>query len=65
MWVSSHEIPFHITNRVQVVIVSVIEMWVESTYSFPNFNGSAVEVWEWISNLIPHFTGNLIAYPCY
>ena len=29
--------------------------WDEITYSFPNFNGVAVEVWEWISNFIPHF----------
>ena len=25
------------------------------TYSFPNFNGATVEVWEWISNFMPHF----------
>ena len=23
-------------------------------YTFQNFNGATVEVWEWISNLIPH-----------
>ena len=32
-------------------------MWYEITYPFPNFNGTTVEVWEWISNLIPYFTG--------
>ena len=26
------------------------------TYLFPNFNGATVEVWEWISHAIPHFT---------
>ena len=26
----------------------------ESIYPFPNFNGATVEVWEWISNFIPH-----------
>ena len=26
----------------------------EITYAFPNFNGGTVEVWEWISNFIPH-----------
>ena len=31
-------------------------MWDEITYSFPNFNGATVEVWEWISDFIPHFT---------
>ena len=33
----------------------------EITYPFPNFNGTTVEVWEWISNFIPHFTGHVIA----
>ena len=27
----------------------------EVTNPFPNFNGATVEVWEWISNFIPHF----------
>ena len=26
------------------------KMWDEITYQFPNFNGCAAEVWEWISN---------------
>ena len=29
------------------------EVWDEITHPFPNFNGCAVEVWEWISNFIP------------
>ena len=32
---------------------------------FPNFNGAAVEVWEWISNFIPHFTWHVRTYPCW
>ena len=39
-------------------------MWDEITYSFPNFNGCTVEVWDWISNFVPHFPGWLITYPC-
>ena len=39
-------------------------MWDEIIYPFPNFNGCTVEVWEWISNFIPHFTRHMIAYPC-
>ena len=35
----------------------------EITYPFPNFNGTTVEVWEWISNLILHFIRNVITYP--
>ena len=26
---------------------------------------STVEVWEWISNSIPHLTGRVITYQCY
>ena len=36
-------------------------VWDEITYPFPNFNSTTVEVWEWISNFIPHFTGCVIA----
>ena len=34
----------------------------EITHPFPNFNGCTVEVWESISNFIPHFTGHVITY---
>ena len=30
-------------------------MWEEITYPFANFNGATVEIWEWISNSIPHY----------
>ena len=35
----------------------------EVTYSFPNLKGATVEVWEWISDSIPNFTGYVITYP--
>ena len=35
----------------------------EIPYPFPNFNGVTVEVWEWISNFMPYFTGHVITYP--
>ena len=35
----------------------------EIAYPFPHFNGSAVEVWEWISYFIPHFIMDAIIYP--
>ena len=38
-------------------------MWDEITYPFPNFNGCTVEVLEWISYFILHFTGRVITYP--
>ena len=34
----------------------------ESTFPFPNFNGCTIELWEWISNFIPRFTGHVITY---
>ena len=34
--------------------------WDGITYPFPNFNGAIVEVWEWISNLIPNFAMGVI-----
>ena len=40
------------------------DVWDETTYPFPNFNGSTVEPWEWISNIIPHLKGRVIEYPC-
>ena len=36
----------------------------EITYLFPNFNDVTIDVWVWISNFIPHFTGHVITYPC-
>ena len=35
----------------------------DSTYPFPNFNGSTVEIWEWINNHTPHFIMNVVTYP--
>ena len=34
------------------------------TYPFPKFNSVTVEVWEWISNFIPHFIMDVITYEC-
>ena len=38
------------------------KMWDEIAYPFPNFNGSTVEVWEWISNTISHSSGEKSDY---
>ena len=40
-------------------------MWDEITYPFSNFNSYTNEVWEWICNFIPHFTGHVITYSCW
>ena len=37
----------------------------EITFPFPNINDCTVEVWEWISNFIPQFTGHVITRPCW
>ena len=36
------------------------KMWDEITYPFQNFNSCTIEVWEWISNFIPHFIVHVI-----
>ena len=36
----------------------------EITYPSPNFSSEAAEIWTWISNIIPHLTGNVITNPC-
>ena len=51
-------IPAWKTNYVRYTV------WDEITSPFPNFNGTAVEVCEWISSFIPHFNVHVIAYPC-
>ena len=41
------------------------KVWDEISYPFLKFNGAAVEVYEWVSNFIPHFAGQVITYPCW
>ena len=59
------------TNMVSTLIPAWISnythynVWDEITYPFLNFNGATVEVYEWISNFIPHFTMHVITYPCW
>ena len=37
-------------------------MWDNITYPFPNCDGRAIEILEWISNCIPHFTWCVITF---
>ena len=39
----------------------MIILWLQQL----NFNSAAVEVWEWISNLIPYVTVHMITYTCW
>ena len=41
------------------------KMWGYITYPFRIFSSAAVDVLYWISNLIPHFTGYMMSYPCW
>ena len=41
------------------------KLWDEITNPFSNFNSTTIEVWEWISNFIPHFITDVITYPCW
>ena len=52
-------IPAWISDRIHY------KMWDEIAYPFLIFNGATVEVWELISNFIPHFTVHVITYPCW
>ena len=37
----------------------------EIAYSFPNFYGVIIEVWEWISNFITQYVMYVITHPCW
>ena len=41
------------------------KVWDEISYPFSNFNGSTVEVWEWICNFTPHYIMDVITNPCW
>ena len=51
-------IPAWISNYIHFTVGN------EITYPFSNFNSATVEVWEWISNFIPHISAHsMITYP--
>ena len=51
------------TTRARISNYTYHKMWNGITYPFPNINGATVEVWKWISNFIPQFSGHVITYP--
>ena len=53
------EIPAWISNYTHYKVSD------EITYPFLSFNNTAVEVCEWIRNVTPQFTGQIITYPCW
>ena len=40
------------------------KVWDEITYPFSNVNGTTVEIWVWMNDFTPHFTGNVITTAC-
>ena len=44
-------VPTWINNHIHYKVLYEIKQ------PFPNFNGAAIEVWEWISDYILHFSG--------
>ena len=61
----SHDIGLPISIPAWISNYAHYNVWDEFTYPFPNFNGCTVEVREWISNFILHFTGHVIICPCW
>ena len=49
--------------------ITLIPTWISSHTNLDMWNnvwnGIAVQLWGWISNFIPHFTGHVITYPCW
>ena len=45
-----------------LVITSLVKCGI-NYFPILKFNGETVEVWEWISNFIPHFIMDVITYP--
>ena len=41
------------------------KVWDKIIYPLSNFTGKTFEVWEWMSNLIPHVSGHVITYSCW
>ena len=41
------------------------KVWDDNPLSFPKLNICTVEIREWISNFISHFTVDVITYPCW
>ena len=48
-----HRLTFITTS---ITMYSRYKIWDEITHLFPTFNGTTIEVWEWISNFVPYFT---------
>ena len=40
-------------------------MWADITYPFSHLTRRTIEVWERVNNFIPHFTMDVIIYPCW
>ena len=59
-WISNHI--YYYDEMLDTAYHIHHNMWDEITYPFPNFNGYAVEVWEWIGNFTQHFIMDVIIH---
>ena len=41
-----------------------MKLLIQIVDSFLNFNAAAIEVWEWINDLVLHFIVDVITYSC-
>ena len=51
-------------NPASISLHILSKVWDEIIHPFPNVNGCTFEVWEWISNFIPHLIVDVNIYPC-
>ena len=51
-------------QEVEIKTKKLKKVCVRQRISYYTVQYAAVEVWEWISNFIPHFTGHSITYLC-
>ena len=58
-------VPFTNINELQFQHGLVITVIVKCGMKLSNFKSCMIEVWEWTSNFIPHFTRHVITYPCW
>ena len=52
---------FYHMGPLSLTRIIFIPAWISN---YIHHDGATIEVWEWVSNFIPHFTGYVITYPC-
>ena len=65
-WKIHHLGPFH-KHGLTLILAWIsnhihYKVWEEINNIFPNVNGATVDVFEWISNFVPHFPGHVLIH---